>query len=98
MHVFVISDTHGSAAALEMIASGQAKMMHLHASKYDDSYPDERWNDGHLTLAHPNVGNMRLREIVRMAVAAGLRHIVLEIPAGTEEDIRIALGFLGYDL
>ena len=85
-------------AAREMIASGQVKMMHLHASKYDDSYPDERWSDGHLTLATPNAVNMHLREIVREAVAAGLRHIVLEIPAGTEEDIRIALGYLGYSV
>jgi sugar phosphate isomerase/epimerase len=84
------------AAANEMIDSGQVEMMHLHASKYDDSYPDERWSDGHLTLAHPNAENMRLREIVRNAVGAGLRHIVLEIPSGTEEDIRIALQYLGH--
>ena len=71
-------------------------MMHLHASKYDDSYPDERWSDGHQTLALPNAENMHLREIVRSAVAAGLRHIVLEIPNGTEADIRIALDYLGF--
>ena len=86
------------AAAKEMIASGRVEMMHLHASKYDDSYPDERWSDGHLTLAHPNAENMHLREIVQAAVDAGLRHIVLEIPAGTEEDIRLALGYLGYSV
>ena len=86
------------AAANEMIASGQVKMMHLHASKYDDSYPDERWSDGHLTLAHPNAENMRLGEIVRNAVGAGLRHVVLEIPSGTEEDVRIALQYLGYSV
>ena len=85
-------------AANEMIASGQLKMMHLHASKYDDSYPDERWSDGHLTLALPNAEKMRLREIVRNAVDAGLRHIVLEIPAGTEEDVRIALEYLGHSV
>ena len=86
------------AAANEMIASGNVGMMHLHASTYDDSYPDERWSDGHLTLAHPNAANMHLREIVRNAVDAGLRHIVLEIPAGTEEDIRIALQYLGHSV
>ena len=86
------------AAANEMIDSGRVQMMHLHASKYDDSYPDERWSDGHLTLAHPNAENMHLREIVRRAVDAGLRHIVLEIPAGTEADIRIALDYLGFSV
>ena len=73
-------------------------MMHLHASKYDDSYPDERWSDGHQTLALPNAENMRLREIVRNAVDAGLRHIVLEIPNGTTEDVRIALDYLGFSV
>lgn len=82
------------AAANEMIASGQVKMMHLHASKYDDSYPDEKWSDGHLTLALPNAKKMRLGEIVRNAVAAGLRHIVLEITHGDENDVRIALDYL----
>ena len=82
------------AAANEMIGSGQVKMMHLHASKYDDSYPDKRWSDGHLTLALPNAENMHLREIVRNAYAAGLRHLVLEITSGDEEDVRIALSYL----
>ena len=84
------------AAANQMIASGQVKMMHLHASKYDDSYPDEKWSDGHLPLNIPNAENMHLGEIVRSAGAAGLRHIVLEIPSASEEDVRIALGYLGY--
>ena len=85
-------------AANEMIASGNVRMMHLHASKYDDSYPDERWSDGHLPLSIPNAANMHLCEIVRNAVAAGLRHIVLEIASGTEEDIRIALRYLGHSV
>ena len=83
------------AAANKMIASGQVKMMHLHASKYDDSYPDQLWSDGHLPLSIPNAENMHLREIVRNAAAAGLRHIVLEIPSATAEDVRIALNYLG---
>ena len=82
------------AAANEMITSGNLEMMHLHASKYDDSYPDRQWSDGHLTLALPNAENMRLREIVRNAVDRGLRHIVLEVSGGTEEDVRIALSYL----
>ena len=82
------------AAANEMIASGQVKMMHLHASKYDDSYPDRQWSDGHLTLTLPNAANMHLREIVRNAAKSGLRHIVLEIGSGDEEDVRITLGYL----
>ena len=82
------------AAANEMIASGNLEMMHLHASKYDDSYPDRQWSDGHLTLALPNAENMHLREIVRNAVDHGLRHIVLEVSGGTEEDVRIALSYL----
>ena len=86
------------AAANEMIASGQVKMMHLHASKYDDSYPDEKWSDGHLTLALPNAVNMRLREVVRSAVDAGLRHIVLEITHGDAEDVRITLDYLGFSV
>ena len=85
-------------AANEMIASGNVRMMHLHASKYDDSYPDECWSDGHLPLSIPNAANMHLCEIVRNAVAAGLRHIVLEIASGTEEDIRIALRYLGHSV
>ena len=82
-------------AAKEMIASGNVKMMHLHASKYDDSYPDREWSDGHLPLSIPNAKAMRLGELVTCAVAAGLRHIVLEIPAATENDVRILLGYLG---
>lgn len=97
-HLWISARLFGAdfvAAANEMIASGQVKMMHLHASKYDDSYPDQLWSDGHLPLSIPNAENMHLREIVRNAAAAGLRHIVLEIPSATAEDVRIALNYLG---
>ena len=82
-------------AANAFLATGRVEMMHLHASKYDDSYPDDQWSDGHQPLSLPNAGPMRLREIVRNAAAAGMRHYVLEITTGTEKDVEILLDWLG---
>ena len=96
-HLWITSHLFGLdffEAAAEIIASGNVKMMHLHASKYDDSYDDRAWGDGHLPLSIPNAENMRLRELVKLAVSSGLRHIVLEITSGTEDDVRILLGYL----
>ena len=82
-------------AANAILATGRVEMMHLHASKYDDSYPDDQWSDGHQVLSLPNAGPMRLREIVRNAAMAGMRHYVLEINTGTERDVGILLDWLG---
>ena len=86
-------DFYDSANAI--IASGRVEMMHLHSSKYDDSYPDDQWSDGHRPLSIPNTAAMRLKEIVRNAAQAGLRLYVLEIPVGTAEDVGILLDWLG---
>ena len=61
------------AAANAILATGRVAMLHLHASKYDDSYPDDQWSDGHQPLSIPNAAAMRLREISRNAAAAGVR-------------------------
>lgn len=82
-------------AANAIIAGGRVEMMHLHSSKYDDSYPDDQWSDGHRPLSIPNTAAMRLKEIVRNAAQAGLRLYVLEIPVGTAEDVGILLDWLG---
>jgi len=91
-HIF---DLDFETAAKEIIDTGRVKMMHLHASKYDESYPDRQWGDGHQPLSIPNADKMHLREIVQYAFSAGLRHIVLEIPTGLVNDIRILLDYLG---
>ena len=82
-------------AANAILATGRVQMLHLHSSKYDDSYPDDQWSDGHQPLSIPNTEAMRLREIVRNAATAGMRHYVLEITSGTERDVEILLGWLG---
>ena len=86
-------DFYDSANAI--LATGRVEMLHLHSSKYDDSYPDDQWSDGHQPLSIPNTEAMRLKEIVRNAAVAGLRHYVLEITSGTERDVEILLDWLG---
>lgn len=66
---------------------GRIKMVHLHASKYDDSYPVKEWSDGHLPLSTAN--RMDLPRVVRRCLADGCEHFVLEIVSGTAEDIEI---------
>ena len=86
------------AAASEIIASGNVKMVHFHASKYDDSYPDREWRDGHLPLSTPNAVGMRLPEIAAAAAAKGVNHFVLEVTRGNEEDVRLLLKYLGFNV
>ena len=98
-HLWITSRLFGldfEAAARRIIDTGRVKMMHLHASKYDESYPDEQWGDGHQPLSIPNAKNMRLRELAKYAAATGMRHFVLEIPSGSGDDVRILLDYLGY--
>ncbi len=77
-------DFHREAEAF--LASGQVEMIHLHASRYDDSIPLREWGDGHLPFATPN--RMELPRLVRTALKAGVTHFVLEIVDGTPDDLR----------
>lgn len=75
-----------------MLESGRVTMLHLHASIYDDSYPLEKWSDGHRPLATPNV--MDLPRLVNNAIRADMRYFVLEIPKGTAEDLRVLASWI----
>ncbi len=72
--------------AQKFFDTGQVKMLHLHASKYDNSYPLEKWSDGHLPLTHPN--RMELPRFVAAAKRAGVGCIVLEIIKGSASNLR----------
>lgn len=82
---FFNRDFHEECA--KMLASGRVSMLHLHASIYDDSYPLEKWSDGHRPLSTPNV--MDLPRLVNNAIRAGMHYFVLEIPKGTADDLRV---------
>ena len=78
--------------ARKFFASGAVRMLHLHASKYDDTYPLENWSDGHLPLTYPN--RMGLPEFVTAAIDADVECIVLEIVHGSVSDLHTLAAWL----
>lgn len=62
---------------LKLLTGAQVRMVHLHASKYDERTVKENWSDGHLGLHIPN--KMHLERFVRACRDANVKHIVLEI-------------------
>ncbi len=67
------------------LASGRVKMVHLHASIYNQATPRRNFDDGHQPLRTPN--GMDLPRFVRNCRKAGVPLIVLEIPRGSVDDI-----------
>lgn len=66
-------------------ATGRVGMVHLHASVYTGETPKAELGDGHKPLRIPN--RMGLKGLVQAGRRAGVRHWVLEIVAGTPDDI-----------
>lgn len=81
-HIFG-RDFHAEVAAF--LATGRVATMHFHASRHKPDTPAARFGDGHLPLSAPNA--MDLPAVAAACRAAGLRHVVLEIPMATERDV-----------
>lgn len=76
----------------EFLQCGNVKMIHLHASIYNDSYPAKAWGDGHKNYSTPNC--MDLPRFVQKCTAYGVRHFVMEIFDSTPDDLEILTGWL----
>lgn len=73
------------------LASGNVKMIHLHASKYTWDMPYNQWGDGHLPLNHPTA--MDIPHIIRRCRECGVKHIVLEIASASLNDVETVLRY-----
>ena len=80
-----VFDRDFHAETMKYLNSGQVKMVHIHASVYNDDVAKVDWSDGHLSLNTKN--EMELPRFVRACRDAGVKHYVLEIPSGNSDDI-----------
>ena len=71
------------------LASGNVKMIHLHASKHTLDMPHSKWGDGHLPLNHPTA--MDIPYIIRRCRECSVKHIVLEIASASLADVETVL-------
>ena len=76
----------------KFLQGGNVKMIHLHASIYNNSSPPENWGDGHKTLDTPNV--MDLPRFVKNCALHGVRHFVLEIFDSTPKDLELVVQWI----
>lgn len=76
----------------KFLKKGNVKMIHLHASVFDDATPPEKWGDGHKTLDTPNT--MDLPRFVKNCADHGVRHFVLEIFDSTPNDLELVVKWI----
>ncbi len=74
-----------------VMASGNVKMIHLHASRHKFENPHNTWGDGHLPLNH--AANMDIPRIIRSCRQHDVRHIVLEIADAGLDDVKTVLRY-----
>lgn len=68
-----------------MLASGNVKMVHFHASRYTFDMDYDEWGDGHLPLDYPTA--MDLKWIAQACKKANVPHFVLEIAPETLRNV-----------
>ena len=74
------------------LKTNHVKMVHLHASKFDESYPIEEWSDGHLPLT--TECKMPVKEFAIKSLEYGVKHFVLEVRHGRVSDINEFIKYL----
>ena len=73
------------------MASGNVKMIHLHASKHKFESPAATWGDGHLPLNYPT--DMDIPRIIRSCRDNNVKHVVFEIADATTDDVKTVLRY-----
>ena len=73
------------------MASGNVKMIHLHASKHKFESPAATWGDGHLPLNYPT--DMDIPRIIRSCRDNNVKHVVFEIADATIDDVKTVLRY-----
>jgi hypothetical protein len=70
-----------------LIDTADVRMVHLHASVYDEKTPKEKWSDGHKSLRTPN--SMKLPELIMACRDAKINNFVFEFNDPAPEDIEL---------